>query len=230
MTIIRRDEFWGKIENKYNIALKKDRGIILRFDARNTTKDKSLNLLDEEHGFSHALKETAKELSLKYSYLYIYIATDEINIMITDTNMFLKKMKSNYAQEVTGFFAQEISHIFHKYYTDRFVYFAGRAFSVYKDNFPSYLIYRKHTSKTVLTTYFLKRKNIDVFGKKFVERDAEGMKFEDYKNRTPFQTEGLIYYKGKEFEVEDILVNGFENISKDVKLSLINENIVQDDI
>lgn len=230
MIYINREDFWGKIENKYNIGLKKDRGIILRFDGRNITKDKSINLLDETSGFSYALKQVAKELSLKYSYLYIYIATDEINIMILDTDKLLKNMKSNYAQEIVTTFGQEISYIFHKYYKDRFIIFAGRAFSVYQDNYPSYLIYRKHTNKSVLTTYFLKRRNITVHNKNFTEKEAEAIKFDDYNNRTLYQSEGIIYYRGKEIGVETVLKEGIENLSKTMKVSLINESIIKDDL
>ena len=128
-----RVEFFSKIENKYNIGLKKNRAVVLRFDARNTTANSQINLLDETEGsFSYALKKTAEILSKKYSYLYIYVACDEINIFITDTKKMLSRMKSNYAQEITCIFAQEISYIFHKYYKE-FVLFAGRSFSVYQD-------------------------------------------------------------------------------------------------
>ena len=83
-----RLDFFCKIEDKYNIALKKDRGVILRFDARNTTKNKSINLLDESEGsFSYALKQTAKLLSSKYKCI-VYIACDEINILINNKNFF----------------------------------------------------------------------------------------------------------------------------------------------
>ena len=207
-----RIDFFSKIENKYNIGLKRNRPIILRFDARNTTKNKEINLLDEtKDSFSYALKETCKILSLKYQCL-IYVACDEINIIIKDTKRFLKNFKSNLAQEITTTIGQEISFYFHQYYKKDFILFAGRCFSVYEDNINSYLIYRKHTNIPVLTIYFLKRHSgIDIHKKSYLELDKYAKEnLELYNKRTLYQSEGIIYLKGKEYSIEDYLTNNIK--------------------
>lgn len=202
-----RLEFFSKIEDKYNIGLKTDRCIVLRFDARNTTKNKKINLLDESEGsFSYALKKTSKNFTSKYPYLYIYVAVDEINIIVLDSKKFLKRFKSNNAQEITCTISQELSFEFHKYFNGR-ILFAGRSFSVYKDNLNSYLIYRKHTNVPTLSIYFIKRfSTINRIGVKFPDLDKYAIdNIKGYKERTTYQKEGLIYYKGMEFELEEIL-------------------------
>lgn len=206
-----RLDFFSKIENKYNIALKRNRGIIIRLDARNTTKNRNLNLLDEQSGFTYAFKKASLEFSKKYPFIMIYTAVDEVNFFIADSKRLFEQMKSNYAQEVTAVISQEFSYLFHKNY-DSFVRFAGRSFSVYKDNFNSYLIYRKHTNVCVLTTYFLKHYGFYTNKKTYIEMNEIGMKIEEYKNRTSYQKEGSIFYKGMIFEVEDVLNKGMDNL------------------
>lgn len=207
-----RIDFFSKIEDKYNIGLKRNRGIICRIDARKTTGNKNIDLLDEKHGFTYALKSACLEFSKKYQSVLVYVAVDEVNFLIVDTKRFLNSMKSNYAQEITGIICQEFSYIFHQYY-DKFTLFAGRSFSVYKNNFNSYLIYRKHTNKSVLTVYFFKNKQkISVCHKSYKELDALGLNIEEYKNRTVYQKEGIVYYKGLTFEIEDVLINGIDNL------------------
>ena len=223
-----RLNFFSKIENKYNIALKKDRCIILRYDARNTTKNKNINLLKEDEGsFAYALKKATEELTKKYNCL-AYIASDEINLIILDTKKFLKYFKSNYAQEITASISQELSFLFHKNYKKNFIIFAGRAFSVYRDNINSYLIYRKHTNVSVLTVYYIKRysKNyINFQNKSFLELDEIASKnIEGYNERTLYQKEGICYLNGNEYPIETILTN-------DLKLLIINTSIrIDDDI
>ncbi len=217
-----RVDFFSKIENKYNIALKKNRGIIIRIDARNTTKNKNINLLDEENGFSYALKTASLEFSKKYPFIMLYTAVDEVNFLISDTNKLLESMKSNYAQEITSVISQEFSYLFHKHY-NQFVRFAGRSFSLYKDNFNSYLIYRKHTNTSVLTVYFLKRHKIPVHKKNYNEMNEMGMEIKEYRNRTNYQKEGSIFYRGIIFDIEDVLKNGIENLIKPQTVIVDNE-------
>lgn len=223
-----RVEFFSKIENKYNIGLNKQRPIIIRLDARNTTKNRNINLLDEsKNTFSYALKQASKELSNKYPYFLIYIAADEVNIIVLNTKSLLTKMKSNYAQEISSHIVQEFSHLFHKYYKE-FIIFDSRAFSIYKDNINSYLIYRKHTNCTVLLSYYLTRiRNVNIFKMSYEEMFDYGMKnFEDFNKRTSYQKEGIIYYKGFEVFIEDYLQSSLEEIDNKFK----NIPILDDDI
>lgn len=227
-----RLDFFSKIENKYNIELSKNRPIILRYDARNTTKNTKINLLDENIGtFSYSLKKTAKQISFKYKCL-TYVACDEINIIIYDIDKFLKFFKSNYAQEITSTLAQEISHIFHQYYKKKFILFAGRAFSVYKDNINSYLIYRKHTNVSVLTTYYIKKYgegNINIYKKSYNDLHNLAInKIKGYKDRNNFQKEGICYYNGLEFCIEDILNSKIEELN--TKLNINTTPIIDNDI
>lgn len=208
-----RIDFFSKIEEKYNIALKKKRGIIVRIDARDTTKNKNLNLLDEEHGFTYALKTASLEFSKKYPFILVYTAVDEVNFLVLDTDKLLSSMKSNYAQEITAVISQEFSYLFHKYY-DKFVRFAGRSFSLYKDNYNSYLIYRKHTNVSVLTVYFLKKNGFYIHKKTYNEMHKIGMTIESYRNRTPYQIAGSVFYRGIVFEIEYVIINGINNLIK----------------
>lgn len=218
-----RLDFFSKIENKYNITLKKNREIIVRLDARNTTKNRNLNLLDEEHSFTYALKMASLEFSKKHPYLFIYTAVDEVNFLVLDSKRLFEQMKGNYAQEITAVISQEFSYLFHKHY-DSFVRFAGRSFSVYKDNFNSYLILRKHTNVSVLTAYFLKHNGINTHNKTYEEMNKIGMKYEKYRNRTAYQKEGIIFYKGLTFEIEDVLTKGIENLVSP-KTAIIDNSI-----
>lgn len=223
-----RIDFFSKIENKYNITLSKERPIILRFDARNTTKSQNINLLIENKDtFSYALKKTAEEISIKYKCL-TYVACDEINIIIFDVKSFLKEFKSNYAQEITSTIAQYISFIFHKYYKNNFIVFAGRAFSVYEDNVNSYLIYRKHTNVSVLTTYYCKKYgNINFYKKSYNELNKLALEnIDGYKDRTVYQKEGICYYKGVQYTIEEILKSDFKKLNnKTLKIPIKDNDI-----
>lgn len=206
-----RLDFFSKIESKYDIGLKSDRGIICRIDARNTTGNDNINLLDEEHGFTYALKTASLEFSKRHSTVLIYVATDEVNFLIADTKRFLSTMKHNYAQEITSIISQEFSYLFHQNY-DKFTVFSGRSFSVYKNNFNSYLINRKHMNRNVLATYFFKKHNLPFYRKTYKEMEEFGNKIESYRNRTIYQKEGIVYYRGITFKIEDVIQNGIDNL------------------
>lgn len=226
-----RIEFFSKIEDKYNIGLKKNRPIIIRLDARNTTKNKKINLLNEaENSFSYSLKKTCEILTKKYSCMYIYVACDEVNIIIFDTIKFLKYMKSNYAQEIICSVSQEFSYIFHKYYKERFILFAGRAFSCYKDNLNSYLIYRKHTNASVLMYYYLRRiEHLNITNMPFTDMYKYGLQnCENFTKRTEYQINGIVYYRGKEFSIEEVLTKTLKELL--ISKIFVNNNTIEDNI
>lgn len=214
---LNRIEFFHKIESKYNIQLNRNRPFVVRLDGRHITGNKQINLLDDSEGtFTYALKMACKRMSANF---LIYMATDEVNIIVLDSAAYIKTLKHNYAQEATACIAQEFSYIFHQYYTKGFVMFAGRAFSLYKDNVYSYLIYRKHSNTNVLLNYYLKRElgmNISK-GVSFKEYEELANEREGFRNRTALQKEGIAFYKGFEFQIEEILTNNLNELVKQRK-------------
>ena len=205
---MKRLDFFSKIEAKYDIGLNTKRCIVIRFDARNTTKNTKINLLDEREGsYSYAMKKACKTLTEKYKYMYIYIASDEVNMIVLDSKKFLENFKSNNAQEITCTMAQELYYEFHKNFTNQ-IFFAGRSFSLYEDNLKSYLIYRKHSNIPTLTIYYLKKyfPNINRIGIKYLDLNNYAEKnVKGYTERTEYQKQGVVCYKGEFFSVEEVI-------------------------
>lgn len=205
-----RFEFFSKIDKKYNLEIDKKKVICIRADGKGITSNKKINLLDEKKGsFSDSLKECAKLFSIKYQDSLVFCATDEIDFLFLNIDNFLNNYSSNRVQEFCSLFSQELFLEFNKIYNET-IFFKCTVFGLYRKNIWSYIISRKHDFVSNLSVYYLKRfaKNYNRKNKSFLEiNEYANNNVKGYKDRTLFQKEGLVYYKGKEFSFEEILKN-----------------------
>lgn len=203
-----RPEFFKNIEEKYiqNISIQKP--FIIRFDGKNITSNKNINLLDETYlSFSDCLKKTSLYLSNKYKNVIIYCASDEINICVKNPKEFLNNFDKNRISEILSILNQEIFFYFYSLYKKP-IFFIPKFLSLYEDNFYSYFIYRKHCNMNTLSIYFKKKyfPNINHIGLKYKDlNNILSVNSEKYNKRTIYQTEGLCYFNGNILEIEDIL-------------------------
>ncbi|MEG1363695.1 MAG: hypothetical protein RSC92_04630, partial [Clostridia bacterium] len=70
--------YFLQIQKKYNMKLSTKKPLVIRFDGKDVTKDKSFDLLNNFNGsFLNALDKTAWYFSNKYNCYYLY-GSDEI--------------------------------------------------------------------------------------------------------------------------------------------------------
>lgn len=150
--------FYRETENKYKIRLSKNKIVIVRFDGINVTKNKDINLLDtSDASFTSALHKTAKYLSIKYNCI-CYSGSDEINMIIEDTDHLEKIFKSLDTQKITSKIGQEMFLYFNTNYKGKeTIFFDTRTFSIKKSKIESYIKYRKGCILNTMNQYFAKK-------------------------------------------------------------------------
>lgn len=203
-----RFDYFKNVENRYKSKISLYRPVVIRLDGKNICKNKEINILDESEGsFAYVLKRTAKYLSFKYK-CYVFIASDELNIVFGNPKSLYRHFKSVDTQKITSLIAQEVFYYFNKYFKKQLVYFDARIFVIPQDKFKSYLIYRRNCAMNVLTQYFAKL----YLGKEYrinlkLEQIIENLKERcpEYDKRTSYQIEGFLYLNGDRYNVSDFI-------------------------
>lgn len=211
--------YFKLIEDKYKTRFSLKKPIVIRFDGKNVCKNPTINLLDEsELQFSYSLNNTARSLSRKFKAL-CFSSTDELNIIILDTNILQKYYDTVECQKLSSFLAQEVFSMFNNLYVGDKVLFDARTFNIPENKIQSYISYRTGMAKNCYTNYYAK--------KILPARERVNMKLEaldnilknesdDYRNRSTHNTYGAFYYNGYEIQFSDISSNDM-NIDELIK-------------
>lgn len=218
-----RFDYFKNIENKYKSKISTNKALVIRLDGRNVCKNKNINILNENKGFASTMKIVAEKISSNYGCI-VYVASDEINIIIDNTINIIRKFKSSDTQKISSLISQEVFFYFNKFFKEQLVYFDSRCFSIEKNKIMSYLKYRRNCSINVLTQYFAKlyldkEKRINLSLKELDEILINEV--DEYSKRSKYQREGLAYYLGNKLDIENI-----DKIMKSQNLIFIsNSNI-----
>ena len=210
-----RFDYFKMIENKYKSKISLCKPVVIRLDGKNVCKNEMINILDESQWtFSHVMKRTAEYISNKYQ-CYVYISSDEFNIIFLKPYSLYRKFKSIDTQKIVSLISQEVFFYFNKYFKSQIIYFDARMFNIEQSKIKSYILYRRGCSINVLTRYYAKHTN-DVTKEerkfmKFKELDELlSIKSKGYDKRTTFQREGLLYAYGDKYKPLDFLREFYE--------------------
>lgn len=207
-------DYFKLIENKYINRLSVSNPVVIRLDGKNTCSNPDVDILDESvGGFAYALIETGKFLSKKYKCI-VYVATDEINIVVEDPNILKNYYKKLEAQKISSLVSQEVLIEFSKHFKGDTIFFDARSFNIYENKINSYLLHRQSLEQNVFINHFAKE------ALPFAERNNIPLKvLEDklnkscykFRNRSSYQTYGSAFRRGTPIE---ILHEGYKDISK----------------
>ena len=158
------NDYFYQIQKKYSMRLSLKEPLVIRLDGKDVTKSKDLNLLYKFKGsFFDAFEESAKYFSKKYN-CYSLCGTDEISFVIENPLELFEDLdsdKTNHSNEVISLFSQYFFNYFNKTYNGDNIFFHAKCFSIPSGKINSYIKYRSKSITNVITTYFLKRNNVN---------------------------------------------------------------------
>ena len=210
--------YFLQIQNKYNMRVSTKNPLVIRYDGKDVTKNKSLDLLNNCEGtFINQLEKTVKYFTSKY-HCYAIFGSDEVSFIFTNPMIVIEdldKEKYNTSNEIIAMFSQYFFDYFNNLNRNAKVFWHGKCFSINKDKMISYLKFRSKIIKNVMTTYFLKRKDIHMGNDKLEDREEECKKFTEYESLKDIQ-DGILYFDGKRINLEEFYEGNIKIISKSV--------------
>ena len=202
--------YFKMIEDKYKTRLSFKKPIIIRLDGKNITKNKEIDMLNEDlNEFAYALKETASYMSRKFNCITL-ASSDEINIIINNPNLLYRIYGSMECQKISSLIAQDVGFLFNSNYQGARVLFDARTFNIPNDKIKSYIVYRTQSARNLYTVYFAKKflTPSERRKKKISEIEYILSSFShDFKNRSEHQRIGSSFYNGVPVEVSLLLDN-----------------------
>lgn len=226
-----KDYFW-QLQKKYSMRLSIKEPLVIRFDGKDVTKDKKINLLYNTKGsFMDAMDKTAWYFSDKYDCYAIY-GTDEISFVTNEPLKILEdldKTITNHSNEVISLFSQYFFDYFNTFYKGEKIFFHGKCFSIPSGKIVSYIKYRSKSIKNVITTYFLNRNDIKMGKSKLSERINKCTELKEYNILKEIEN-GTLYYCGNKLSIEKFLDNSITTsnlhsiIKKETDCNLIDKD------
>lgn len=205
--------YFFQIQSKYSMRVSLKNPLVIRFDGKDVTKNKNLDLLNNYKGsFRSNLEKTAEFFTRRYQCLSI-LGSDEISFIFTNPISVISDLDK---ENCTG--SNEIIALFSQYFFDYFnqcdnkikTFWHGKCFSINKDKINSYIKFRSGIIKNVMTTYFLSKNNVRMGNVKQEKRVAECKKMEGYEILEDTQ-DGILYFDGDRIDINEFY-NG--NIKK----------------
>lgn len=225
--------YFSQIQKKYDMRVRLKEPLVIRFDGKNVTKDKSIDLLHKLKGnFRDAIEKAAWYFSKKYK-CYVIFGTDEISFIFPEPMLVIEDLdetKYSYSHEILALFSQYFFDYFNSLYSGSKIFFHGKCFSINNDKIVSYIKYRSKSIKNVLSVYFLKHNGIDFHGLKLNKILEICEKQNEYNLYKSIQN-GTLYYCGDKINIEEFFNGNILKINEeDNKLDRKNDKIDYDSI
>lgn len=205
------NNYFFQLQKKYNMRLSTKEPLVVRFDGRQVTKNKDINLMDNYSGsFFYSLEKTAEYFSSRYHCFAIF-GSDEISFIVLDPNIVVEDLepsdKTTHSHEIIALFSQYFFDYFNHFDMHKKIFWHGKCFSIPNGKVTSYIKYRSGIIKNVLVTYFAKRNSINDSSLSLEEKLNVCKNIPNYKVLEEIQ-EGILYYDGKKINLTDYLVKG----------------------
>lgn len=203
------NNYFSKIENKYNLKMTVKKPIVIFLDAKDITKSMNHSLITEnKNSFNDIFEQTVKYFTEKINCMAI-LGVDEVSFIIEDSKKLKEFVSSKKykAHEIVSIFAQ----CFYKYFNDRYknapIYWHCKCSNIPKGKIKSYIKFRNLSIFDLKLTYFLKRKQVKNAGKiPLAKKEQKCNEFIEYENIKEFVKANL-YIKGKRIDVDAFLNN-----------------------
>ena len=182
---------------------------VIRFDGKQITKNKDINLMDRYNGsFLDSLEKTAKYFSNKY-HCYAVFGSDEISFIVLDPFLVIEDLepsdKTTHSHELIALFSQYFFDYFNHFDTQKKIFWHGKCFSIPKGKIISYIKYRTGIIKNVMITYFLKKNNVNN-DEKLTKKEEMATTLPGYLEFRQIQ-DGILYYDGQRLDLYEFLNN-----------------------
>lgn len=214
------NSYFFQLQKKYNMRISTKMPLVFRFDGRQITKNKDINLLDEYDGsFFDCLEKTARFFTEKY-HCYAIFGSDEISFIVPNPNVVIEDLEPNdkttHSQELIALFSQYFFDYFNHFDTHRKIFWHGKCFSMPEGKLTSYIKYRSGIIKNVMVTYFAKvnRVNNDLGLEEKVQMCKTLPGYDDFSK----MQDGILFFGGMKIDLDEFIVNGVkEEVMSDDK-------------
>lgn len=201
------NNYFGNIENKYNLKMTDSKPIVIFLDAKDITKSMNHNLITEnKNSFNDIFEQTIKYFTIKLDCMAIS-GVDEVSFIFEDGKKIKEFVASKKykAHELVSVFSQ----CFYKYFNDRYksepIYWHCKCSNIPKGKIKSYIKFRNISIIDLKLAYFLKRKQVKNAGKiTLSEKEKKCNEFAEYKKYERF-AKGNLYIKGQRVDIEAFL-------------------------
>lgn len=202
--------YFFQLQKKYNMRISTKKPFVIRFDGRQVTKNKDINLLDKYNGsFADSLEKTAQYFSKKYHCFSIF-GSDEISFIISEPNLLIEDIEPNdkttHSQELVALFSQYFFDYFNHFDTHQKIFWHGKCFSIPEGKVISYIKYRSSIIENVMVTYFAKKNNINN-DFNLSDKLARCKGILGYEELLGVKN-GILYYDGDRIDLEKYLCYG----------------------
>ena len=201
------NNYFGNIQNKYNLKMNKNQPIVLFVDGKDITKSLQHDLITEErNSFNDILEQTVKMFSEKYECLAIS-GVDEVSFIFENSKKIqeILPIKTYRAHDIISLFSQQFYKIFNEKYKKGPVYWHCKCSNIPKGKIKSYIKFRSLTIYELKLTYFLKRKQFRDSGKiALFEKENKAKEILGY-DEIKESVKGNLYIKGYQIDLEAFL-------------------------
>lgn len=220
-------------QKKYNMKVSTKKPLVLRFDGKDITKNKQINLTyDFKGSFLNTLKQTAVHFTKKYN-CYAILGADEISFILPDPMLLIKDLdpsdESTHANEIIALFSQYIFEYFNIHFEGENIFWHGKCFSIPEEKLISYLKFRSGIIKNVMATYFLKTYNVPLVPNEKLDLVIKKCcEIKDYKPQGQVEN-GFLYFNGDLIDLFEF-ENGNTKILEENNINISKNNNVDNDI
>ena len=213
------NNYFGQIRKKYSMRISTKEPLIINLDGRNVTKNKDIDIY--EGSILVSLEKSVKYFTEKYSCLSIFGA-DEVSFIFEEPMKLVNDLNTDqntYSNEIISVFSQYFYDYFNHFDSHKKVFWHGKCYSIHSEKIKSYIKYKSKLIQVLITTYFLKKKNLPDAGKiPLSEKVKKCNEYEEYKQVKDIE-KGILYYKGKKIDLEEFLkgnIKEIENLDESV--------------
>ena len=212
--------YFNTIRNKYNMRVSPKKPLVIFLNAKDVTKNKSINLIDNsKDSFLDVAQKTVKYFTKKYNCLAIF-ALDEVNFIFKDAQSIIDEInndKTYRTQDIASVFSQYFYEYFNNLNKNNQIYWYCKCYSIPEDKISSYIKYKNKTILKGVTTYFLNKNLIkNSWQMKLEEKIKLCNSNENYEKIKPFE-EGILYLEGDKIDIKQYLNGKKENLNKESK-------------
>lgn len=222
--------YFFQIQKKYSMRVSTKQPLIIRFDGKNVTKNKNIDLLGTyNNSFLDNLEKTVKYFTQKYNCFSIF-GSDEVSFILANPMLLIEDLdsdKTNHSNEIISLFSQYFFDYFNNFDKNKKIYWHGKCFSIPENKIQSYIKYRSGIIKNVMITYFLKTKGINLGNIKLIEKENKSKQFSDYTILEEIQN-GILYYDGYKIDFEELIKGNIKKVeskkNNDLYIDLLDFN------
>lgn len=221
------NSYFFQLQKKYNMRVSMKKPLVIRFDGKNVTKNKFVDLMDfYTGGFFDSLEKTAEYFSKKYN-CYSIFGSDEISFVIPDVECLIEDLepsgKTTHSNELIAMLAQYFFDYFNHFDTHQKIFWHGKCFSIPEGKVRAYVKYRSGIIKNVMVTYFLKKNNKNNSELKLKDKANDCKALPEYEEFRRIQ-EGALYFSGKKLDLHEFLQGNVTEIKTEEEEMLIKKN------